>query len=113
MLIAVRSDHALRHAVNQVEAGQPQGEMYGPLQESREQLAPLDRGRLPILSEWPLRPVRFQTVIPRNVRLGEAPSHGLPAILYDVKSRGSEAYLALAREVLAREAVPQTEHNHG
>jgi chromosome partitioning protein len=46
----------------------------------------------------------FDTVIPRNVRLGEAPSHGLPAILYDVKSRGSEAYLTLARELLAREA---------
>lgn len=44
----------------------------------------------------------FRTVIPRNVRLGEAPSHGLPVILYDVKSRGAEAYLALAREVLAR-----------
>ena len=55
----------------------------------------------------------YTTVIPRNIRLGEAPSHGLPAILYDVKSRGSEAYLALAREVLAREAAPQTEHNHG
>ena len=48
----------------------------------------------------------FDTVIPRNVRLGEAPSHGLPAILYDVKSRGSEAYLTLARELLAREASP-------
>jgi chromosome partitioning protein len=45
----------------------------------------------------------FDTVIPRNVRLGEAPSHGMPVILYDVKSRGSEAYLALARELLARE----------
>jgi chromosome partitioning protein len=44
----------------------------------------------------------FRTVIPRNVRLGEAPSHGIPAILYDVKSRGAEAYLALAREVLER-----------
>jgi chromosome partitioning protein len=56
----------------------------------------------------------YETVIPRNIRLGEAPSHGLPAILYDVKSRGSEAYIALAREVLAREtAAPQTEHNHG
>jgi chromosome partitioning protein len=44
----------------------------------------------------------FQTVIPRNVRLGEAPSHGIPAILYDVKSRGAEAYLALAKEVMAR-----------
>src|SRR5829696_6847968 len=47
----------------------------------------------------------FNTVIPRNIRLGEAPSHGMPAILYDVKSRGSEAYLALARELLAREAA--------
>ena len=48
----------------------------------------------------------FHTVIPRNVRLGEAPSHGMPVILYDVKSRGAEAYLALAREVLARAAAP-------
>jgi chromosome partitioning protein len=48
----------------------------------------------------------FHTVIPRNVRLGEAPSHGIPAILYDVKSRGAEAYLALAREVLARSTAP-------
>ena len=47
----------------------------------------------------------FRTVIPRNVRLGEAPSHGLPIILYDVKSRGAEAYLALAREVLERSAA--------
>ena len=47
----------------------------------------------------------FRTVIPRNVRLGEAPSHGVPVILYDVKSRGAEAYLALAREVLARSAA--------
>jgi chromosome partitioning protein len=47
----------------------------------------------------------FRTVIPRNVRLGEAPSHGLPAILYDVKSRGAEAYIALAREVLERSAA--------
>ena len=44
----------------------------------------------------------FDTVIPRNIRLGEAPSHGLPVVLYDVKSRGSEAYLALAREFLER-----------
>ena len=47
----------------------------------------------------------FRTVIPRNVRLGEAPSHGMPAILYDVKSRGASAYLALAREVLERSAA--------
>src|SRR4051812_17052790 len=50
----------------------------------------------------------FETVIPRNIRLGEAPSHGMPAILYDVKSRGAEAYLALAREVLARDRAAVT-----
>jgi chromosome partitioning protein len=55
----------------------------------------------------------YQTVIPRNVRLGEAPSHGLPGVLYDVKSRGAEAYLALAREFLARESTPVTEPHHG
>ncbi len=42
----------------------------------------------------------FETVIPRNIRLGEAPSHGLPAILYDVHSKGAKAYVALAREML-------------
>jgi len=47
----------------------------------------------------------FRTVIPRNVRLGEAPSHGMPVIQYDAKSRGAEAYLALAREVLERSAA--------
>jgi chromosome partitioning protein len=47
----------------------------------------------------------YRTVIPRNVRLGEAPSHGMPVITYDPKSRGSEAYVALAREVLERAAV--------
>ena len=44
----------------------------------------------------------FHTVIPRNVRLAEAPSHGLPVTVYDPKSRGAEAYIALAREFLAR-----------
>jgi chromosome partitioning protein len=48
----------------------------------------------------------YRTVIPRNVRLGEAPSHGLPVMLYDIKSRGAEAYAALAREVLQRSAAP-------
>jgi len=47
----------------------------------------------------------FNTIIPRNVRLGEAPSHGLPAVLYDARSRGAAAYTALAREVLARRAA--------
>ena len=41
----------------------------------------------------------FKTIIPRNVRLGEAPSHGEPIIIYDPKSRGAEVYLELAKEV--------------
>ena len=47
----------------------------------------------------------YRTVIPRNVRLAEAPSHGQPAMTYDAKSRGAEAYAALAREVLAGNKV--------
>jgi chromosome partitioning protein len=43
----------------------------------------------------------YKTIIPRNVRLGEAPSHGLPIIVYDSKSRGAEVYLELAKEVIA------------
>ena len=51
----------------------------------------------------------FSTTIPRNVRLGEAPSHGLPVLLYDVRSKGAEAYVSLAREFLVREqAIVQT-----
>ena len=45
----------------------------------------------------------FQTVIPRNVRLSESPSHGLPIILYDIKSRGAIAYMELAQEILRGE----------
>ena len=44
----------------------------------------------------------YRTVIPRNVRLAEAPSHGMPAVSYDAKSRGAEAYTALARELMER-----------
>jgi chromosome partitioning protein len=46
----------------------------------------------------------YETVVPRNIRLAEAPSHGLPIFQYDIKSRGAEAYLALAREFLRRAA---------
>jgi len=49
--------------------------------------------------------VVYRTVIPRNVRLGEAPSHGVPVILYDARSKGAEAYVALAHEFLARQAA--------
>jgi chromosome partitioning protein len=44
----------------------------------------------------------FDTVVPRNVRLSEAPSHGLPALIYDLRCPGSAAYVALARELIAR-----------
>jgi len=44
----------------------------------------------------------FDTVVPRNVRLSEAPSHGLPALIYDLRCSGSEAYVRLARELMAR-----------
>jgi chromosome partitioning protein len=45
----------------------------------------------------------FETVIPRNVRLAEAPSHGKPIMFYDIHSRGAEAYIQLAREVMAHD----------
>jgi chromosome partitioning protein len=45
----------------------------------------------------------YETVIPRNVRVSEAPSHGLPAIIYDMKCSGSQAYIMLAKEMLKRE----------
>ena len=47
----------------------------------------------------------FKTVIPRNVRVSEAPSHGKPAILYDVNSSGSVAYIGLAREILEKQGL--------
>ena len=50
--------------------------------------------------------VVFETVIPRNVRLSEAPSHGLPALIYDHRCSGSEAYIALARELIVRLPKP-------
>jgi chromosome partitioning protein len=50
--------------------------------------------------------VVFETVIPRNVRLSEAPSHGIPALIYDHRCPGSEAYIALARELIGRLPKP-------
>ena len=55
--------------------------------------------------------VVFDTVIPRNVKLSEAPSHGLPALLYDHRCSGSEAYMALARELIGR-LRPATSMTH-
>ena len=52
----------------------------------------------------------FRTAIPRNIRLAEAPSHGLPALLYDLRSKGAEAYLQLAHEVIEREQARTASH---
>ena len=50
-----------------------------------------------------LKDLVFKTVIPRNVRISESPSHGLPVLLYDAHSRGAQSYLELAKELLERE----------
>ncbi len=47
----------------------------------------------------------FKTLVPRNIRLAEAPSYGMPAVVWDRTSKGAQAYLALAAEILAREAA--------
>lgn len=51
----------------------------------------------------------FQTIIPRNVKLSECPSFGKPIILYDIESKGSEAYLSLAKEIILMERAPKLE----
>ena len=55
----------------------------------------------------------YRTAIPRNVRLAEAPSFGKPIVLYDIQSIGSQSYLALARELMARAERPQQEAADG
>ncbi|HML95499.1 MAG TPA: AAA family ATPase [Thermodesulfobacteriota bacterium] len=54
----------------------------------------------------------FESVIFRNVRLAESPSHGKPIILYDIKSTGAESYVSLAREVIARNGGGNIEESH-
>ncbi len=49
----------------------------------------------------------FRTVIPRNVALGEAPSHGKPVLLYDIRSKGAQSYLSLAKEILHENGIGQ------
>ena len=49
----------------------------------------------------------FDAIIPRNVKLSEAPSHGVPALLYDVSSKGAQGYLSLAREILELQKSPK------
>jgi chromosome partitioning protein len=53
----------------------------------------------------------YTTVIPRNVRLAEAPSHGLPAVTYDAKSRGAEAYFSFTKELLEKNSEQLTAKN--
>jgi len=48
----------------------------------------------------------FDTVIPRNVRLAEAPSYGVPGVVFDPSSRGAQAYVAFAQELVDRIALP-------
>ena len=50
----------------------------------------------------------LDTIIPRNIRLAEAPSYGKPALLYDVRSRGAESYIRLAKEIMHRRLHPAT-----
>jgi chromosome partitioning protein len=52
----------------------------------------------------------FETVIPRSIRLAEAPSHGKPIILYDVRSKGAESYIALAKEILGNHQRQLQQH---
>jgi chromosome partitioning protein len=53
----------------------------------------------------------FETIIPRNIRLSEAPSHGKPVLLYDIHSKGAESYLTLAREILANGKIDGNREN--
>ncbi len=53
----------------------------------------------------------FKTIIPRNIRLSEAPSHGKPALLYDIHSKGAESYLTLAREMMGNGVMDGNEAN--
>jgi chromosome partitioning protein len=69
--------------------------MFDPRNNLAHQVADEVRGHFPV----------FESVISRNVRLSEAPSHGKPALLYDAQSKGAQGYLSLARELLAREGA--------
>jgi chromosome partitioning protein len=53
----------------------------------------------------------FQIVVPRNIKLAEAPSYGKPVILYDIRSRGAESYFELAKELLMRDVLAKESAN--
>jgi chromosome partitioning protein len=55
----------------------------------------------------------FRTIIPRSIRLAEAPSHGKPILLYDPRSRGAESYIKLAKEILSNEKHRPTAQSAG
>jgi chromosome partitioning protein len=50
----------------------------------------------------------FKTIIPRNIKLGESPSFGLPAIVHDANSKGAQSYLTLAHEILEKNGLAKT-----
>lgn len=93
----------LMHTIERVKAGlNPHLHVHGVLLtmfDPRSNLSQQVAGQL--RAHFPV----YETVIPRNVRLAEAPSHGKPIILYDAASKGSQGYLNLAREILER--VPE------
>jgi chromosome partitioning protein len=90
----------LMHTIERVKSGlNPQLYVHGVLLtmfDPRSNLA--NQVATELRSHFPV----YETVIPRNVRLAEAPSHGKPIILYDAGSKGSQGYLSLAREILDR-----------
>jgi chromosome partitioning protein len=77
----------------------PQLEIEGVLVTMYDERTNLSRQVLADLQSF-FGPKLFSTRIPRNVRLGEAPSHGRPILLYDTTSKGAESYIQLAREVI-------------
>ena len=84
-----------------LEPGELRARLDGPPPEEPE---PLERIMRDVAAEVRrhFKDKVFEAVIPRNVRLAEAPSHGLPILQYDIKSRGAQAYLSLASEFLKR-----------
>jgi len=80
-------------------AGNPHLEIEGVLLTMFDERTNLSHQVMEDLRQFFGRQV-FSTIIPRNIRLGEAPSHGRPILLYDIKSKGAEAYIRLAKEII-------------
>jgi chromosome partitioning protein len=80
-------------------AGNPRLEIEGVLLTMFDDRTNLSNQVMADLKEF-FGPKLLTTIIPRNIRLGEAPSHGRPILLYDIKSKGAEAYIRLAKEII-------------